>query len=162
MTAGADGRTRLPPALLALACLALPLAAQGQERPSRRPADSRPALRPGAPEKPFPFGTTWVLRAIDGKPVAAADPPSFSLDQTLRATGFAGCNTFSMALYPIKDQKLAAGAIAMTRKVCDKGMMAAERGFLVGLHSLPRWEVSPLGDLTIRAPAAVMAFRRGI
>lgn len=151
---------RHPLALLTCACLALPVAARGQE--PRRHADPRAATRPGPPEKTFPFGETWVLRAVNGKPVAATDPPSFSLDQTLRATGFAGCNTFSMALYPIKDQKLAAGGIALTRKVCAKETMAAEHGFLVGLHSLPRWELSAVGDLTIRAPAAVMAFRRGI
>lgn len=151
---------RHPLAILVLGCIAVPFAAHGEG--SRRRADPRATVRPGPPEKTFPFGATWVLRALNGKPVTEADPPSFALDQTLRATGFAGCNSFSMALYPIKDQKLAAGAIAMTRKVCDKGTMVAEHGFLVGLHSLPKWEVSTLGDLTIRAPAAVLEFRRGL
>ena len=115
----------------------------------------------GAAEQQFPFGATWILDNIDGKPVAG-DTPSFMVDDKLRATGFGGCNTFSMALYPIKEQKLAAGAIATTRKQCGKPVDDLERSMLVGLHSLPTWKLEPNGDLTVKGQTSTMRFRRGL
>ncbi|WP_131194171.1 META domain-containing protein [Lichenihabitans psoromatis] len=147
---------RLVLTAVALIGLGLPAVAS-----SRHPAAKAADAKPTTPEKAFPLGNTWILQSINGK-VPVGEAPSFALDTTMRATGFSGCNTFSMALYPVKDQKLAAGAIALTRKTCDKATMLAERDFLVGLHSLPTWQASDNGDLTIKGRTGVMQFRRGI
>ena len=115
----------------------------------------------GKAEQQFPFGATWVLTDIDGKTVSG-DAPSFTLDDKLRATGFGGCNTFSLALYPIKDQKLAAGSIATLRKSCGKPADDLERSILLGLHSMPTWHLEPTGDLTVKGQTGTMRFRRGL
>ena len=68
-----------------------------------------------------------------------------------------------MSLYPIKEQKLAAGSIAMTRKTCNKDVDDTEHTILVTLHSLPKWHLEPNGDLTVTAQnGAVMRFKRGL
>ena len=114
------------------------------------------------PEKPFPLDVTWVLQTIDGKPVGTGDPPSFKLDGTLRARGFAGCNTFSMTYYPVRNQTLAAGAVALTRTLCPPAAMALERTFLGTMHALPKWDLRADGDLTIATARTALRFRRGI
>ena len=127
---------------------------QGKEEPKI------PKGPTGPEEQQFPFGANWTLVDIDGRP-PAGDQPSFTLDDKLRAIGFGGCNTFSMALYPIKGQKLAAGSIAATRKTCGKPIDDGERAFLIGIHSLPTWHLEPNGDLTLKGQNA-MRFRRGL
>jgi heat shock protein HslJ len=120
-------------------------------------------VRTGPAEQQFPFGATWILAEIGGKSVSG-DAPSFSLDDKLRAVGFGGCNTFSMALYPIREQKLAAGAIAVTRKSCGKDLDETEHNMLVTLHSLPKWHLEPNGDLTVVAANSTtpLRFKRGL
>jgi heat shock protein HslJ len=144
--------------------LATPASAQigpGRKLP-RKPQDEKVPTGPSGPvEQQFPFGATWILVDIDGKPVSG-DAPSFNLDDKLRATGFGGCNTFSMALYPVRDQKLAAGAIAVTKKTCGKSVDDAEHTVLVGLHSLPTWHLEPNGDLNVKSQVGLMHFKRGL
>lgn len=132
----------------------------GPKLPRQQQEEKAPTAM-GAAEQQFPFGATWLLTDIDGKAVSG-DAPSFRLDDKLRATGFGGCNSFSLALYPIKDQKLAAGAIATTKKTCGKPLDDVERSVLVGIHSLPTWHLESNGDLTIKAQNGTMHFRRGL
>lgn len=134
--------------------------AQGP-RMSRKQEEVIPKGPSGPVEQQFPFGATWLLVDIDGK-AGGSDTPSFTLDDKLRATGFGGCNTFSMALYPIKEQKLAAGAIATMKRSCGKPVDDLERNLLVGLHSLPKWHLEPNGDLTVKSASSTMHFRRGL
>ncbi len=112
------------------------------------------------PEQSFPVNVTWTLARFNDKPVAG-DPPSFSLDDKWHATGFAGCNTFAMELYPVRGQKLMGSAIAVTRKACDAAIAMRERNFLIGLHSQPRWSLDG-PDLVITGYTGPMRFRRGI
>jgi heat shock protein HslJ len=128
---------------------------------SRHPDPNAVQPKPTRPEKNFPLGAIWVLQTIGGKPVSG-DAPSFSIDEQLRATGFGGCNSFSLTMYPMRDQKLAAGAVAMTHKACAPPVMALEHSFLVGLHSMPKWDVSPEGTLTVTGATGTMTFRRGV
>ena len=168
-------RTQRPGLLhrLALASLAVvlaggPTSAQmsfGSQKGPALPRKEKDAPAPKGPtgpvEQQFPFGSTWLLDTIDGKPMSG-DVPSFRLDDKLRATGFGGCNSFSMAFYPIKGQKLAAGAIATTKKTCGKPVDDLERSILIGLHSLPTWHLESNGDLTVKSQATTMLFRRGL
>jgi heat shock protein HslJ len=152
---------RLSTFTIVAGCLLAATAAEAQSMHRRHEKSAAPEVKSASPQKNFPLGNTWILQSINGKPVVG-EPATFQLDSTLRATGFSGCNTFSMILYPIKDQKLAGGAIALTHRTCDKDVMVAERNFLVGLHSLPTWDSTPNGDLTITGASGVMLFRRGI
>ena len=139
-----------------------PADAQMGGKMPRRKDEKVPTGPSGPVEQQFPFGATWILSEMNGKPVSG-DAPSFNLDDKLRATGFGGCNTFSMALYPIKEQKLAAGSIAMTKKTCGKELEDVEHNMLVSLHSLPKWHLEPNGDLTVTGQNnSVMRFRRGL
>ncbi len=124
-----------------------------------QPADAGPAPL-GEPEPQFPTGVQWSLATVNGKPVGG-DSPSFTLDDKFRATGFSGCNTYSMTLYPVRNQKLASGSIAMTHKQCDKEVMLLEQNFLVLLHSLPVWSIDA-GDLVVKGGAMSLRFRRGL
>ena len=145
-------------AMVLIASLCMPPPAKAALR-HRGPAPD--TVQPLAkPEPQFPVDANWTLAAVDGKPVSG-DPPSFTLDDKYRATGFSGCNTYSMALFPMRGQKLGAGAIALTRKQCDKPVMLLERAFLVGLHSLPTWSIEG-ADLVIKGPTVTLRFRRGI
>ena len=148
--------------LLLMVPFCLPADAQMGGKMPRRQQEKAPTGPSGPVEQQFPFGATWILSDLAGKPLTG-DAPSFNLDDKLRATGFGGCNTFSMALYPIKDQKLAAGSIAMTRKTCNKDIDDTEHNMLVTLHSLPKWHLEPNGDLTVTAQnGSVMRFKRGL
>jgi heat shock protein HslJ len=156
------GSMRLSTLTVIVACLLAATAAEAQSLHGRHQKPDAPAApAPATQEKNFPLNNTWILQSINGKPVVG-EPPTFQLDSTLRASGFSGCNTFSMILYPIKDQKLAGGAIALTHRTCDKDVMLAEHNFLVGLHSLPKWDSTPNGDLVITGATGAMLFRRGI
>lgn len=136
--------------------------AQMSGKMPRRKDEKVPTGPSGPVEQQFPYGATWILSEVTGRSVSG-DAPSFNLDDKLRATGFGGCNTFSMALYPIKEQKLAAGSIAMTKKTCGKDLDDVEHNMLVALHSLPKWHLEPNGDLTITGQNnSVMRFRRGL
>ena len=136
----------------------LALAPHGAQALSGHPLEAPRPLP--IPEPQFPFGADWTLVELNGRPVSG-DAPSFRLDDKGRASGFAGCNTYSMTLYPVRNQKLLAGAIAMTRKACDKTAMSTERLLLVSLHSVPTWRVEN-GELFIKSSTASMRFRRGI
>ena len=149
-------------ALTLMVQFCLPADAQMGGKMPRRQQEKAPTGPSGPVEQQFPFGATWILSDMAGKSLTG-DAPSFNLDDKLRATGFGGCNTFSMALYPIKDQKLAAGSIAMTRKTCNKDIDDTEHNMLVTLHSLPKWHLEPNGDLTVTAQnGSVMRFKRGL
>lgn len=153
---------RQPSCLLqALCCAALlaPLFEASAHARMRPPPDDSVPAPIAKPEPLFPFGFTWNLREIGGKPVGG-DPPTLVLDDKLRATGFSGCNTYSMTLYPVRNQKLLAGSIAMTHKVCDKDVNALERAFLVTLHSAPTWAIEG-PDLVISGPTR-LRFSRGL
>jgi heat shock protein HslJ len=149
--------------LALVAVLGFATAASAQLGPHlpRKQKEEVPKGPSGPAEQQFPFGATWILTDVDGKPVGG-DAPSFNLDDKLRATGFGGCNTFSMALYPIKGQKLAAGAIASLRKTCGKPIDELEHNVLVGLHSLPVWHLESNGDLTVKGTTGMLHFRRGL
>ena len=147
---------------LASAIVASPPALAQPSGKMPRKQEEKAPTRTGPAEQQFPYGATWILSDMGGKPVSG-DAPSFNLDDKLRATGFGGCNTFSMALYPIKEQKLAAGSIAMTRKTCNKEVDDTEHNLLVTLHSLPKWHLEPNGDLTVTAQnGGIMRFKRGL
>jgi heat shock protein HslJ len=96
--------------------------------------------QPGQNGKIFPLGSSWVAVSLNGKPFTG-ERPSFKLDDQLRATGFSGCNTYATAAYPLREQGLAVGPFALTKRSCDKTVMAIEQAFLVALRSSAKWDI---------------------
>jgi len=96
--------------------------------------------QPGEGGKIFPLNSSWVAVSLNGKPFTG-ERPSFRLDDQLRATGFSGCNTYATAAYPLREQGLAVGPFALTKKSCDKATMALEQAFLIALRSSGKWDI---------------------
>ncbi|MGO4572951.1 META domain-containing protein [Microvirga sp. 2TAF3] len=116
--------------------------------------------QPGQLDKIFPLGATWTAVSLNGKPFTG-DRPSFSLDDQLRARGFGGCNNYSATAYPLREQGLAVGPFALTKKTCDKAVMSVEQAFLVALRTAAKWDISgPI--LTIRTQNGELKFERAI
>jgi heat shock protein HslJ len=112
-------------------------------------------------QKNFPLDQTWQLKELNGKPVPAEIDVSLKIDSTLRGSGFAGCNSWSATMYPIKDQHLAVGPYALTKKQCDKDTMAIEFGFLSALLAQPTWDLVN-GELVIKGPRGAMRLARSL
>jgi heat shock protein HslJ len=84
-----------------------------------------------------------------------------AVSQQLRATGFGGCNNFSATLYPLRQQAIAVGPVARTRKSCDKGVEARELEFLTALRTAAQWDlVGP--QLVIKGQNGELRFERSI
>ncbi|QFU15703.1 META domain-containing protein [Microvirga thermotolerans] len=116
--------------------------------------------QPGQQDKIFPLGSVWTAVSLNGKPFTG-DRPSFTLDDQLRARGFGGCNNYSATAYPLREQRLAVGPFALTKKSCDKATMAAEQAFLVALRTAAHWDiVGPI--LTIKTQSGELKFERAL
>ena len=112
-------------------------------------------------QKNFPLDQTWSLRELNGKPVPPGLDISLKIDGTLRGSGFTGCNSWSATMYPVKDQHLAVGPYALTKKDCPKDLKALETGFLSGLLGSPEWDLVN-GDLVIKGPRGTMRLARSL
>jgi heat shock protein HslJ len=119
-------------------------------------------LKPLPPlQKNFPLDQTWSLRELNGKPIPSSLDVSLKIDGALHGSGFAGCNSWSAVMYPIKDQHLAVGQFALTKKQCDKDTMAIETGFLSALLASPAWDLVN-GDLVIKGPRGALRLARSL
>ena len=72
-------------------------------------------------QKNFPLDQTWSLRELNGKPVPAGLDVSLKIDGALHGSGFAGCNSWSAVMYPVKDQHLAVGQYALDQEAVRQG-----------------------------------------
>jgi heat shock protein HslJ len=155
--------TALRPAALLLALAIAPAAyAQTPSRPAASPSAAPGAVMVPQPrqDKIFPLGATWIAVSLNGKPFSG-DRPSFSLDQQFRAKGFSGCNTYAATAYPLKEQNLAVGPFALTKKACDKALMASEQAFLVALRSAAKWDQQG-STLIIKSQNGELRFERAL
>ena len=98
---------------------------------------------------------------LNGKPVSADLDVSLKIDGALRGSGYTGCNSWSATMYPVKDQHLAVGPFALTKKQCDKETMAIELGFLSALLQLPTWDLVN-GELVIKGPRGSLRLARSL
>jgi heat shock protein HslJ len=112
-------------------------------------------------EKNFPLDQTWSLRELNGKPVPPGLDISLKIDGSLRGSGFTGCNSWSATLYPVKDQHLAVGPYALTKKQCAKDIMQLELGFLSALVGNPAWDLVN-GELVIKGPRGALRLARSL
>ena len=130
--------------------------------PGPGPQEEEGPPKPLPPQqKNFPLDQTWSLRELNGKPVPDGLDASLKIDGNLRGSGFTGCNSWSATLYPVKDQHLAVGPFALTKKQCPKDVMAVEFGFLSSLIGNPSWDLVN-GDLVIKGPRGSMRLARSL
>lgn len=149
---------RLATVLVALAVVPAALA----QVPGRagRPGQPQGEVPPPRQEKVFPVGSSWIAVSLNGRPFSG-DRPSFTLDQQFRAKGFSGCNTYAATAYPLKEQRLAVGPFALTKKSCGKDLMALEQSFLVALRTSAKWDIQG-SALTIQTQSGELRFERAL
>ena len=130
---------------------------RGEDDPQKAPKGEAP---PPKQEKIFPAKVQWVAISLNGKPFSG-ERPTFVLDEQFRVRGFGGCNTFSAVAYPLRNQHLAVGPLAITKKGCDKALMDAERSFLVALRTSATWETAG-PQLIIKGQNGELKFERSL
>lgn len=151
-----------------LAALAVPMLMPGEAAAQRRgslmSADERAGGSAPIPmpqqEKTFPLGASWSVVALNGKPVQDRRA-TLMIDQNLRGTGFGGCNTFSASAYPLRQQGLAVGPIALTKRSCDKGLLDFEKAFLIALRATNKWDIVN-GRLVLKGGAGELTLSRSL
>jgi heat shock protein HslJ len=131
-----------------------------QKGPQSGDEDEAPKPLPPL-QKNFPLDQTWSLRELNGKPVPPGLDISLKIDGTLRGSGYTGCNSWSATVYPVKDQHLAVGPFALTKKDCPKDIKALEVGFLSALLGSPAWDLVN-GDLVIKGPRGALRLGRSL
>ena len=146
--------------LSAAVAMTAPAAAQAPAgKPAQQPGQKPSVLQPQ--EKQFPVPSNWTVISLNGKPFTGRDRPTFSLDQQFRAKGFGGCNTYSATSYPLREQRLAVGPLALTKKQCEKDVMESERAFLVALRTSMQWDFDGL-TLVVKTQSGELRFERSI
>jgi heat shock protein HslJ len=145
-------------AVAAALCFVTTAYAAGQKGPQTEEEETKP-LPPL--QKNFPLDQTWSLRELNGKPVPPGLDISLKIDGNLRGSGFTGCNSWSATMYPVKDQHLATGPYALTKKQCTKDVMQLELGFLSALLGNPEWDLVN-GDLVIKGPRGALRLARSL
>ncbi len=125
--------------------------------------EKKPQYVPGSKqqEKTFPLGETWTAVSINGKPFSGGDRPSFIIDSQYRARGYGGCNTFAATAFPLREQHLAVGPLAVTKKACDKNVATLEQAFLVALRSAAQWDMVG-SQLVVKGQAGELRFDRAL
>ena len=160
--------TALAGAVAVAALAAGPALAQGTNNitgfgQGGRTQEKKPQYVPGAKaqEKTFPLGATWTAVSLNGKPYNGSDRPTFIIDSQYRARGYGGCNTFTATAFPLREQHLAVGPLALTKKSCDKALAAAEQAFLVALRTSGAWDLVG-SQLVIRTQNGELRFDRAL
>ena len=108
-----------------------------------------------------PGDSTWTAVSLNGKPFTGGDRPSFIIDKQYRARGYGGCNTFAATAFPLKDQHLAVGPLALTKKSCDKSLAASEQAFFVALRTAAVWDLVG-SQLVLKSPNGELKFDRAL
>lgn len=133
---------------------------------NRRPGgedEKKPQYIPGskATEKIFPLDSTWTAVSLNGKPFNGGDRPSFIIDKQYRARGYGGCNTFAATAFPLKEQHIAVGPLALTKKSCDKALSATEQAFFIALRTSAIWDLVG-SQLVLKSPNGELKFDRAL
>ncbi|MGL4727353.1 MAG: META domain-containing protein [Bosea sp. (in: a-proteobacteria)] len=146
------------------ACLALvALAGDAEAQRAQRAPTTDPnegTVQTQKVEKTFPLGWSWTAVSLNGKQFGS-DRPTLQLDENLRGSGYAGCNTYSSTMYPVREQGFAVGPIAVTRKACAKPQADLEKEFLFALRAAQKWDLVS-GRLVLTNPRGELVFERAI
>ena len=130
----------------------------GRSQPEKKP-QYIPSAK--AQEKIFPLGTTWTAVSLNGKAYSGAERPSFIIDNQYRARGYGGCNTFTATAFPLREQHLAVGPLAITKRPCDKSLSAVEQAFFIALRTSGVWDIVD-SQLVIKSQNGELRFDRSL
>ncbi|MDQ0472676.1 META domain-containing protein [Labrys wisconsinensis] len=109
-----------------------------------------------AADLPFPFDRTLV--AVSYKDQRFKDDrPSILVSQNNRGTGYSACNNWSATVLARKDNTMAVGPVAISKRVCDARLMHNEQVFLFVLKTAAQWKFDGR-TLTINGPYGPMTF----
>ena len=150
-----------------IVCAALAVAAPGAVQAQARTKGNEDQQSTGyeklkkAEEKRFPLGASWIAVSMNGKSFTGAERPAFTLDDQFRVRGFGGCNSFSATAFPLRQQGIAVGPLAITHNNCDKDRMAVEQAFLTALRTSAKWDTQ-IGSLIIKGPNGELKFERSL
>ena len=150
-----------------MVCAALAVAVPGAVQAQARKRGNEDQQSTGyeklkkAEEKRFPLGASWIAVSMNGKSFSGAERPAFTLDDQFRVRGFGGCNSFSATAFPLREQGIAVGPLAITRNSCDKDRMATEQAFLMALRTSAKWDTQ-IGSLIIKGPNGELKFERSL
>jgi heat shock protein HslJ len=133
----------------------------GFGRQHRTQQKEKPYVPPSkATDKTFPLDSTWTAISLNGKSFGG-ERPSFSIDKQYRARGFGGCNSFAATAFPLREQSLAVGPLALTKRPCDKGLAALEQSFLVAFRTAAKWDFVG-SQLIIKSQAGELRLERAL
>lgn len=148
-------------AMLLIAATAISTGANAQQQDAQAAPQKVVPPTPRQQEKIFPVGTTWVAVSLNGKAFPGNDRPSLSIDNQFRARGFGGCNSYSATAYPLRNQTLAVGPIAITKRKCAGNANALETAFLTALRSAQRWDIVG-ANMTMQTGNGILRFSRSL
>ena len=152
--------------LISFGCVSQNAMAASKKKPTQdQQAPGLDADNPNKPkalepeQKQFPTKVAWTLSALDTEKIDLGLNISFTVDGNYRASGFSGCNSWSATMYPLKNQRLATGPYAVTRKSCDKATNEREYRILSIFASGPNWDL--VGDqLVVKGQQGTLYFTR--
>jgi heat shock protein HslJ len=104
----------------------------------------------------FPFDRTMVAVTYKDQHFKD-DRPSILVSQNNRGTGYSACNNWSATVIARKDNRMAVGPVAISKRVCDARLMHNEQVFLFVLRTAQAWTYDGR-ILTINGPYGPMTF----
>lgn len=112
---------------------------------------------------PPSVGGTWRAADVNGLPVTGARPLTLTLGPDGRASGDAGCNSFSGTYAFRSRDRIDLGPLARTEMACEpRQVMEQEARYLSILEAAESYSRYGDGSLSIIAPdGRAIRFRRG-
>ena len=99
---------------------------------------------------------------VNGVPIVGTRPLTLTLGSDGRATGNAGCNSFSGPYNTRSDDRIDIGPLAVTRMACEPQIMEQEARYLSILEDAASFNRYGDGGFSIIAPdGRAIRFRRG-
>jgi len=102
------------------------------------------------PNNQLPQAQNYQVEWIAERPLIDRSMLTFTLLDSQRAAGLAGCNHWS-ASYQLNGQQLHLSNITSTRKLCAPALMEQEQRFLNALAQIQHWEFAEHGQLWLTA-----------
>ena len=96
-------------------------------------------------------GRDLMAEAVNDVPVTGVRAPTLRLEGG-RASGSAGCNSFSATYELRQDERIEFGPITATEMACEPAVMEQERSFLSILRAARSYSRYGNGSLSIIAP----------
>lgn len=116
---------------------------------------------PGGPESPEPTpvaelsGSSWIVVAVGGAPLAVAESPRVEFAADGRIGGSTGCNSMTGS-YAVDGASLSFGPLATTRRACEQQLMDLESAVLGAFAGVAGWEVDGDGRLHLTGPTELV------